>query len=348
MVGRIYDSRLSFNGFNIFLVINLLPIIAILFHTIIIKKIDRNFFVFLAVIIFLVFYSVILFNFYGINEYEDYSISKIIYFFLVFIPIIYFKYAHGLNNNFFFIFYIACFIFFIFGLSKITSSPDRMALFGGGPIVFARWIGIFAILTTYFIQNRIIKFLLILLSFLLIIKTGSKGPFLFLLVSFLFNFFSTLSLKKYLFFFSMIAIVAIQSTDFLIQILGPRLFSIFTGDAMGATSSLGRLDRWRLAIEVFLQNPFGVGFGNYVPISKTIESNDFFMSEYPHNLFLELISELGILGLLLVCIIIFKLIKNIKEKNLPLFQKQLLVFIFLNTMVSGDVMDARFFFLILL
>ena len=243
---------------------------------------------------------------------------------------------------------MACFIFFLFGLSKITSSPERMALFGGGPIVFARWIGIFAILTTYFIQNRIIKFLLILLSFSLIIKTGSKGPFLFLLISFLFNFFSKLDLKKILIVFTLIVIIGTQLVDFLSQIIGPRIFSIFSGEAMGATSTLGRIDRWRLAIEVFLQNPFGVGFGNYVPISKTIESNDFIMAEYPHNLFLELVSELGILGLLLVFIIIFKLIKNIKEENQPLFQKQLLIFIFLNTMVSGDIMDARFFFLFLL
>ena len=348
MVGRIYDSRFSVNGFNIVLVINLIPILAIFFHCISTQKLSKKIYVLVAFIFFLVCYSIILFNFYDYNTFENYSIHKTFYLIYMFIPIIYFKYAHGLNNNFFFILYIACSLFFFFGLLNITSSAERMALFGGGPIVFARWIGVFAILSSYFIKNKIIKYTFILSSFFLIIKAGSIGPFIFLLIAMLFKYCYNLNFKKIAFVAIIITIVISNFLEFIIQIVGPRLSSLFTGTILVASSSLGRIDRWRLAIEVFLQNPLGVGFGNFFPVSNSIETNDFKFNDYPHNLFLEISSELGILGVIISILIILKFYKILKKVDYPLYQKELLLFLFLNAMVSGDIMDSRFFFFLFL
>lgn len=348
MVGRIYDPRLSVLGINFILIINLLPIFFFLYNVLIKRKISKEFSTFTIVVVLVVTYSVFLFNFHGINDAENYSINKIIYFFTVFVPLIYYKHEKGLDHYFTNSLFLACIFFFMIGLSKINASPDRMAIFGGGPIVFARWIGIFLIISLHFFKNIFIRIILISLSFLLIIKTGSKGPFIFLIIAF------SYSLIRRISFLRLIPIIMIISStiylliDFILELLGPRLLSLFSLELLETTSATGRIDRWRLAIEVFFNNPFGVGLGNYVPVSKLIESNDFFLAEYPHNLFLELISELGFLGVFLSLTIISFIIKNINNNSLPVYQKQIIIFTMLNTMVSGDIMDARFLFLFIL
>ena len=348
MVGRIYDPRLSVFGINIILIINLLPLLFFLYNVLIKREISKKFSTFIVVILLVVAYSIFLFNFYGINDAENYSINKIIYFFTVFVPLIYYKHEKGLDHYFINSLFLACLFFFMIGLSKINASPDRMAIFGGGPIVFARWIGIFLILSLHFFKNIFIKIILILLSFLLIIKTGSRGPFIFLIIAL-----SYATIKKVK-FLKLIPIVIFISTTiyFLIstvqELLGPRLISLFSLELIESSSVVGRIERWRLAIEVFFNNPFGVGLGNYVPVSKLIEPNDFFLAEYPHNLFLELMSELGFIGLVLSLIIITIIIKNINNNSLPIFQKQIIIFTMLNCMVSGDIMDARFLLLFIL
>ena len=347
MVGRIYDPRLSIYGFNIILFINLLPIIFAFYYILYKRKIDKKFSFYFLLIILITTYSFILFNYYGTNNIDNYSINKIIYLFLVLTPLIFYKYINGLDKNFYYALFFACFVFFIFGISRINGDSERMAIFGGGPIVFSRWICIFLILCFNFIKNNILKWTFVSLSLLLIIKSGSKGPFLFLVISILYKYTKDFSFKTFLYGIIIFYILYL-SFDFVIQLLGSRLSSLFSVDLVDASSSIKRLDRWRMAIRVFLENPFGVGFGNYVPVTKSIEANDFYIAEYPHNLFLELISELGVFGVGLVFVLIFKIFKMLNNPNIKLVEKQLLIFLFLNSMVSGDIMDSRFLFLFLI
>lgn len=76
----------------------------------------------------------------------------------------------------------------------------------------------------------------------------------------------------------------------------------------------------------FLENPwFGVGFGRF----------DFYgdYGRYPHNMFVEILCELGIVGLLVIFIIIFKpLIQLFKSEKACL---PLLLVYFLRSMTSG-------------
>ena len=347
MIGRLYDSRLSIYGFNIFIFINSLPIIYGFYHILYKRKINKNFSFYLLIIFITTTYSCILFYYHGVNNIESYSIDKIIFLFSVLSPLIYYKYINGLDKNFYYALFFACFLFFIFGLFRINGDSERLAIFGGGPIVFSRWICIFLILCFNFINNNILKWIFVCLSLLLIIKSGSKGPFIFLIISILFQYTRAFSFKTFLIGIIMFYLIYI-SFEFIIPLLGSRLSSIFSVDILDASSSIARLDRWRMAILVFLENPYGVGFGNYVPASKLIEGNDFYMAEYPHNLFLELISELGFFGVGLVFVFIFKIFKILINPNIKLVQKQLLIFLFLNSMVSGDIMDSRFLLLFLI
>ena len=347
MVGKVYDPRLSIYGFNIILFVNLLPIFFAFYYILYKRKINKKFSFYFLLIILISIYSLILFNYYGYNNIDNYSINKIIFLFLVLTPLIFYKYINGLDKNFYYALFFACSIFFIFGLSRINGDSERMAIFGGGPIVFSRWICIFLILCFNFIKNNILKWVFVCLSLLLIIKSGSKGPFIFLILSILFKYTRAFSFKTFLIGLITFYLIYV-SFEFITQLLGTRLSALFSVDILDASSSIGRLDRWRMAILVFLENPSGVGFGNYVPAAKLIEGNDFYIAEYPHNLFLELISELGVFGAGLVFVFIFKIFKILNNSNTKLVEKQLVLFLFLNSMVSGDIMDSRFLFLFLL
>ena len=58
-----------------------------------------------------------------------------------------------------------------------------------------------------------------------------------------------------------------------------------------------REDLWLTAKTVFLESPLtGIGWGNFTEVSWT---------DYPHNLFLEVAAELGLLGLLGYCALVF-------------------------------------------
>tara|TARA_B100001057_G_scaffold445158_1_gene482640 strand:- start:228 stop:431 length:204 start_codon:yes stop_codon:yes gene_type:complete len=63
------------------------------------------------------------------------------------------------------------------------------------------------------------------------------------------------------------------------------------------------------------------------------------------SLFIELISELGVFGLGLVFFIMLKMYSLLNNPNVKLVEKQLLIFLFLNSMISGDIIDSKFLFL---
>ena len=57
-----------------------------------------------------------------------------------------------------------------------------------------------------------------------------------------------------------------------------------------------RRELWSIARRAFVENPFGLGWGDYATISV--------IDEYPHNLVLELSSELGLLGLASILVLV--------------------------------------------
>ncbi|KFF13693.1 O-antigen ligase family protein [Flavobacterium hydatis] len=93
-----------------------------------------------------------------------------------------------------------------------------------------------------------------------------------------------------------------------------RITQINTGDA----SVKARFTYWENAIKIAQENPLlGVGLGNYriesIPYEK-FQENDFSVSLDPHNDFLEILAETGILnGLLYFSFFIFILFVNIKR-----------------------------------
>lgn len=66
-------------------------------------------------------------------------------------------------------------------------------------------------------------------------------------------------------------------------------------------SNSGRIEMWKLATETTLENPFGVGIGNFASYNfPTSSSRD---PIYAHNLFLDFSAEIGILGAILLFLV---------------------------------------------
>jgi O-antigen ligase len=88
-----------------------------------------------------------------------------------------------------------------------------------------------------------------------------------------------------------------------------------------ADFSSGRLDFWKIALQVFVHNPiFGAGLDSFaVVMSRYDQWNGTFRIEQAHNDYLQVLAEAGILGLVCVFGFIYLLFKkgisNIKTSN---------------------------------
>lgn len=115
----------------------------------------------------------------------------------------------------------------------------------------------------------------------------------------------------------------------------------------GGTSAEGRISRFDSALSFWGNRPLkGNGTGSFGYLYNGTNEND-----YPHNLVLELLSENGLIGLILFSLILFQVLYflvKVSSKKLydPLLTACLFfsAYFFINAMVSGDLNGNRMFF----
>lgn len=96
------------------------------------------------------------------------------------------------------------------------------------------------------------------------------------------------------------------------------------------SGSLGRLRMWNYVFESFKNNPFGYGIGNSL-VAIELSSGLYFTENNLHNLFLQMLLELGIVGFLFYMIlIIYFVIKN----RAKLLSDPIISFIFIYIVLS--------------
>jgi len=218
-----------------------------------------------------------------------------------------------------------------------------------GPIYVGRTLGISCVAALFFVvrlKNYLIKSIFILLLFFLvspIVWSGSRAPVLGLMVSFLIFYLLQPSQSMYrktsvtLLSIGIVALYFFQSAS---QVAA-RLATPIGAEASAAF----RIFAWFKAVQDFISSPImGIGTGSF------ILEIPYLPLTYPHNLFLELASENGIIGLALIVAFLFLAVKiglkniyyyynnnRFLETQLSVVILSILSFTLWNSMFSGDI-----------
>lgn len=119
-------------------------------------------------------------------------------------------------------------------------------------------------------------------------------------------------------------------------------FTLLFTQAGGGTSASGRLEAFGVALALWQQSPFiGGGVGSF-PVYWGV--GDF--RSYPHNIFLETLAELGLVGLILLLGLFAAGLRRVRLRDVrqapwKLATLLLLINTFLNAQVTGDFSDNR-------
>ena len=367
-IGRVYDERLEIFDLNVGVILSVIYFISVLFVLFSIKKTILS----KSKVLFYLFYLLALLMtpvLWLIFDFTEYGIEKFINFWLIIVPIsivVAEKYDRkDVVNTFYVLLAVTCVLglLSLLGLSVSSRDDGRMTALGGGPIVFARWMG-FGIITILFLPLKIkyfYKYFLIVIFFILALASGSRGPILSLfLTAFLYVIlnFNKVIIRVSLLVVLLVSFFVFSGLDKKISKLGNSK-RVFMNISKKGGSKQSTSTRSNLAIGSFLllQNyPFGVGAGNWQIVANNIRPTHLMPLEYPHNLVLEVACEYGLhtsLLLLLLLLYVFhlsyhKMIYYHKNKTslYPLLF-YLLLYFFLNSLVSGMLNDSRLLFIVI-
>jgi len=367
-VGRVYDERLVIAGINLVVLVSVVYLLSVLVLFCSIKKIELS----KSKILLYFFYLLVLITgpiLWLIFDVTEFGFEKFINFWLIIVPvsiIIIEKYNRDdALKTFYILLGVSCFLALLssVGLSLSDRTDGRMAALGGGPIVFARWMG-FGILSLLFLPIKIrtfYKYLIIVLFFILALASGSRGPILALfLTGFIFVIlnFNNVIVKISMMFCLLVFLLLIPGIEKKISKV-VEFDRVFMNVSKKGGSKQSTSTRSNLAIGSFilLQNyPLGVGAGNWQTLSNEIRPTHMMPLEYPHNLLLEVACEYGIQTLLLLLLLLL-FVLNLSYKKMIKFQNDktslypllfyLFLFFFLNSLVSGMLNDSRLLFVII-
>jgi O-Antigen ligase len=215
----------------------------------------------------------------------------------------------------------------------------RAVRFGmNGPIVFARFMGVAAIVSLLVLTGarRVLALLVFLLA---VVWTQSKGPLLSLLI--VLTLFSLLEGHGWRRLIAPVAIglaalVVVGLAAFLTDapILDRFLLAASFADPGQSAANYGsigsRVETYAASFRLIEDFPLGVGAGGWAA------ATGLYYMEYPHNFALEVASELGlVLGPLAVLPYLAFLVSPVREL------RYLALFLAFSQQTSGDLLDSR-------
>jgi len=219
---------------------------------------------------------------------------------------------------------------------------DRQVLFFlNGPIVFGRVMSIGLILSLYVYRGPV-RIIAAIAFYAAILWTESKGPILaatlaLLALAWLSSGRRGKLIVLFICFAVVMTVVAIaQYYQISTRDIGRLavLLNVLSGDTtlpMLIAEDTGRTNLWSKTVDIIFAHPFGVGLGGWAHYARTA-----YATPYPHNLFLELWSEGGIVLGTLACIPL--LLFFAVRRNIFWF---VALCLFLAQLVSGNIGDAR-------
>lgn len=244
------------------------------------------------------------------------------------------------------------------------SSGGFVTVLGSNYLGLSRILGIGSIITLvhllYLNESVLLRLILAILSatfIAILLVAGGRGPLLSLFIAGLsllplnFRFSVNLGfvLKRRLAYVFLMAAFAISlvfyqiATGKMTTTLS-RLLVLFQPG--GGNSASARIEYFMSSFHIWATNPlFGHGIGSW-----PVLFGDGDVRNYPHNIVLEILSELGIIGLVLfTAIVAFALAtlshgRAIREDPMKITLLALFIYAFVNACISGDISDNRFLF----
>jgi O-antigen ligase len=339
--------------------------------TICFKIIKRNFFIprvrkeFLSPLLFLIFLMGVsllytLSPIYGTDKFLRFCFITCL---AALAPIFLFDKKEKIINFFYTLIVISSAMVFT-AIAALHSNTQFHSAFGSNYLALGRNAGMAALLVLYYFflrcnknKEKLFWIIVFSINFIGLLYGGGRMPVIaFGMAIFLItmkNIFPMISKKK-----AQIVKIGlfIASLSFIALLCLPSFFStffdrmkIFFQEEGGGSSVLVRRALYFDAVKAFLENPIvGVGLGGFSVFSSGIDSR-----LYPHNIFLELAAETGVIGLILFLVLLFFCFKHLiflekrdnqDERFLATAVLVMLIFFFFNVLISGDINDNRIFF----
>lgn len=224
-----------------------------------------------------------------------------------------------------YLFLTSLFNFPTFLLPGMDAEPQMILLSFGdfirsGTFKEGNYMGMFLLLSgimAFYCDKKKLGFFL----FLTIIPTVSSmailNVFLFLFLFYFKKFFTRKNFNKLILFFAIIMIafsMALGNKDFKFLVTAKIFGSTKNISNNAEFSKADRLNSSMTALEIGLNNPFlGVGMSNYSLHNKEYNYDNRFYKEnfksIPNNIYLEIVSEQGILGLAIFILFLLQLYK---------------------------------------
>ncbi len=253
------------------------------------------------------------------------------------------------------------YILYFLAISSGISFLIRVSILGANPIVVASFLAIAAgMMIVLLVRSNMKKwfFYLPILTLLLVglIMTGSRGPIISLLLGSIFYLvlFEKEHSKRIILSGTMLVFLLLIIMLILPDNFTTRYLNYTTGDlviqreGVKRVSTIAmRLQYWELSISEWLHNIktvlVGVGSGGF---SSFYILRDY--KFYPHNMFFEVLLELGIIGFTVLIMFWYKIIKIIfylkKIENISIVSAMWVVAAiirFLGAQFSGDISENR-------
>lgn len=345
-----------------------LTFITIVFKVIRKKSINKA--IMLPIISLIVVYIVLLLG-YIITPSEVYATDKIIKFSIVTVPTIVFSLLLFDSKESLYRFFVSVaiisFTLSLFALPSIFQRGAALAFIGfngGNYQGLARLNGVGLIILVFFFlieastkKWKVINLFSVLIVAFVLFASGSRMPIVAFLIAAIYLLCNSMILSRgvvylrkgmrvllLLILLSLAMLPAIFKSGFLETIIY-RFMVLFTEDNGGASSG-GRIDRFSTAYEMISESPLmGKGLGSF-PIYFNGED----VSDYPHNMIIEIFAEIGIVGLLAFSIFFaisllgtvnMYRIHNGFIPTLGMVVVGLFIYYLANSMVSGDINSNR-------
>lgn len=244
---------------------------------------------------------------------------------------------------------VTCMLFLIVAVAYklqygLFQRSVRFGLLGSITFGWVMTFGVISALLALMERRSMVSAACIIVFVGAVLWSGSKGPLISLLLIAAIIIIKEFPPKKILLVMLPLIILGLFSKDVLLESRAVSSILVFADDPAAYISGSGsgsvgsRLDFYKLSLELFWDNPvFGVGFGGW---GLYEENTKHF---YPHNIFLEVMSEAGLLGFLLLLFLLSRVfLLDVALAYLVLMALAVMLF-------SGDFSYLRYplFFLLL-